>query len=297
MAIDDILKLSYRELAAYRTRSWTTMITIGVLFGLLLAILFIMQGLENVALRYAGYETEGISYLMSSYGDYDLILERIGKYGGEIVNPMDVEEIKNDDVMPNVGVLAKFDDLKNAYQYYSKVDAKALHYNFSDYEIVELFSNQVGVYQFFREKNRSFVQTTSIVLIVASAFIMAFTLAHLITSSARTFGLYRSLGASKMQILMIYFAYLMELCAGAAVFAIILGVVLSGIATVVGWGYFLEQLSMIYPDVPRFWPILIGVNWQCFGVILSMFLTAPLAFLFCFDQFSNKKIAWRLKGD
>lgn len=297
MTIKEIFRLSHRELVAYRTRSRATVITIGVLFGFLLAILFIMQGLENVTMRYASNKTNGIIYLVSDYKDRGLILERISNYGGEITTLTNEQKAEIGEEIPVSFVLAKFDNLENAYRYYSKTDAKELHYNADDYEILELFSNQVRAYRYFREKNRSFVRPASIVLMIVSAFILAFTMAHLIASSTKTFVLYRSIGASRVQLLIIYFVYLMELCVRAAIFAICLGLVLAAIMTGVGWNYLLERLIEVYPNVPEFPPILLGVNWQCFEVIVCMFLAAPVSFLLCLDQFSNKKIAQKLKGD
>ncbi len=297
MTIKEIFRLSHRELVAYRTRSRATVITIGVLFGFLLAILFIMQGLENVVLRYAGNKTDNVVYLASSYENRNLVLERISEFDGEITTLTNEQKAEIGEEIPDSFVLAKFDNLENAYRYYSKTDAKELHYNADDYEIVELFSNQVRAYRYFREKNRSFVRPASIVLMIVSAFILAFTMAHLIASSTKTFVLYRSIGASKSQLLIIYFVYLMELCVRAAIFAICLGLVLAAIMTGVGWNYLLERLIEVYPNVPEFPPILLGINWQCFEVIVCMFLAAPVSFLLCLDQFSNKKIAQKLKGD
>lgn len=297
MTIKEIFRLSHRELVAYRTRSRATVITIGVLFGFLLVILFIMQGLENVVLRYAGNKTDNVVYLASSYENRNLVLERISEFDGEITTLTNEQKAEIGEEIPDSFVLAKFDNLENAYRYYSKTDAKELHYNADDYEIVELFSNQVRAYRYFREKNRSFVRPASIVLMIVSAFILAFTMAHLIASSTKTFVLYRSIGASKSQLLIIYFVYLMELCVRAAIFAICLGLVLAAIMTGVGWNYLLERLIEVYPNVPEFPPILLGINWQCFEVIVCMFLAAPVSFLLCLDQFSNKKIAQKLKGD
>ena len=69
MKLRDIYRLAHREYAAYKTRSVATIITVGALFGLLLGILFVMQGLENVTLRYAGEATDGWIYLANSYED------------------------------------------------------------------------------------------------------------------------------------------------------------------------------------------------------------------------------------
>ena len=79
MTFKELFRLSHREYTSYRTRSRATVITIGVLFGALLAILFVVQGLENVVLRYAGDATNGEVYLVSSYEGTktNLVSERV----------------------------------------------------------------------------------------------------------------------------------------------------------------------------------------------------------------------------
>lgn len=299
MTFKELFRLSHREYTSYRTRSRATVITIGVLFGALLAILFVVQGLENVVLRYAGDATNGEVYLVSSYEGNrdDLMMERLREFGGEVVDLTDEQKAEIGEEIPESVVIAKFTNLKNAYEYYSKADARELHYSADDYQIAELFSNQVSVYRYFRDKNKDFIRPASVVLMAVSAFILAFTMAHLIASSTKTFVLYRSIGASRGQILSIYFMYLLELCVKAAVFAVILALVLAGVGTAVAWNYLLEQLTTLYPQAPQFLPILLGVNWRCLETIVCMFLAAPVSFLLCLDQFSNKKIAQKLKGD
>lgn len=297
MTFKELFRLSHREFTVYKTRSRATIVTIGILFGVLLAALLIFQGLENTTLKYAKDATNGEVYLASSYDKDSLVSDRIQKFGGVVATLNDEQKAKIGEEIPESVIIAKFSSLDKAYEYYSKSDKKDLHYNSDDYQIVELFSNQIGVYKYFRDKNKDFIRPISLVLVAVSAFILAFTMAHLIASSTKTFVLYRSIGASKGQLLLIYFAYLLELCVWAAIFAIALALVLAGIATAVCWKQLLIQLATIYPSAPNFWPILIGVNLQCVEVILCMFLAAPVSFLLCLDQFSSKKIAQKLKGD
>lgn len=297
MTIKEILKLSNREFTAYRTRSVATVIAVGTLFGLLLAVLFVAQGLENVVLKYAGDATDGAVYLASGYSDTQLVIDRIYKFGGEIVELSEQQKTK-----PEAGgleslIIAKFNSISRAYQYNMMLDADELHYSPRQYHVEELFGNQIKVYHFFKEKKQDFVIPIGGVLLVVSVFILALTMAHLIASNTKTFALYRSIGASKGQILLVYFVYLLELCAWAAIFAVGLGVLLAGVATGIGWNYLLAQLTEYYPGISEFWPILVGVNWQCAGVILVIFASAPIAFLLCLDQLSSGRLTQKLKGD
>ena len=291
MTFGELLRLSHREFTAYKTRSRTTIVTIGILFGMLLAALLIIQGLENVVLKYAGDTTDGYVYLASTYEGVDddsVVLARIKSFDGEVVALTSEQKAEIGEKIPESVIIAKFSNLDKAYEYYN---------NSNNYQVVELFSNQIGVYRYFRDKNRDFVLPISVVLVAVSAFILAFTMAHLIASSTKTFVLYRSIGASRWQLLLIYFAYLLELCVWAVIFAVILALVLAVIATGICWGQLIAQLSVIYPSVPNYWPILVGVNLRCIEVILCMFLAAPVSFLLCLDQFSSKKTAQKLKGD
>lgn len=291
MTFGELLRLSHREFTAYKTRSRTTIVTIGILFGMLLAALLIIQGLENVVLKYAGDAMDGYVYLASTYEGVDddsVVLARIKSFDGEVVALTSEQKAEIGEKIPESVIIAKFSNLDKAYEYYN---------NSSNYQVVELFSNQIGVYRYFRDKNRDFVLPISVVLVAVSAFILAFTMAHLIASSTKTFVLYRSIGASRWQLLLIYFVYLLELCVWAAVFAVILALILAGIATGVCWNSLLVQLTAIYPNAPNYWPILVGVNLRCIEVILCMFLAAPVSFLLCLDQFSSKKTAQKLKGD
>lgn len=291
MTFGELLRLSHREFTAYKTRSRTTIVTIGILFGMLLAALLIIQGLENVVLKYAGDTTDGYVYLASAYEGVDddsVVLARIKSFDGEVVALTSEQKAEIGEKIPESVIIAKFSNLDKAYEYYN---------NSSNYQVVELFSNQIGVYRYFRDKDRDFVLPISVVLVAVSAFILAFTMAHLIASSTKTFVLYRSIGASRWQLLLIYFVYLLELCVWAAVFAVILALILAGIATGVCWNSLLVQLTAIYPNAPNYWPILVGVNLRCIEVILCMFLAAPVSFLLCLDQFSSKKTAQKLKGD
>lgn len=297
MTLRELFRLSHREFMAYRTRSRATVITIGALFGLLLAVLLIVQGLENVVLRYARDATGGEIYLVSSYDKSDVVLERINKYRGEIVQLSDEQLAQIGEQLPASMIVTKFARLPDAYDYASKADYAELHYNPKEYLVAELFSNQVRVYGYFRDKRRAFVRPSSVVLLAVAAFILAFTMAHLIASSTKTFVLYRSIGASKWQLLLVYFMYLLELCVRAAVFAVVLALALAGMVTAAGWNYLLTQLTELYPAAPQFWPVLVGVNWSSIGVICCMFLAAPVSFLLCLDQFSSKKLAQKLKGD
>lgn len=235
MTFKEVIKISHRELTANRAKGRAMVITVGVLFGVLLAVLFVFQGAENLAMRYAE-EADGQA---------------------ETCNRIDWEKPYNP----------------------------------------ETASHQEKVCRYFRWQEERAVQPISITLMVIAALVLAMTMAHFIASQTQIIVLYRSLGASKKQILGIYFGVLMEACAKAVIFALVLAVVLAGVVSAIAGGMVQGELMEYYASTMKIWPILLGVNWQCVWVVLGMFAVAPMAFLLCLDQFSGKKIAVRLKGD
>lgn len=300
MKLREVYKLARREYTAYKTRSRATAIVIGVLFGLLIGILFVVQGLEDTVLRYAGVATDGAIYLGSSYdngADDDLIRERIEKYGGRIVSLSEQQEQQLGGTLPENITVAKFSDLHQANVYYSRMDAHEMGYDVKKYQIEELFSDQIEVYRYFQEKNRTLIKPISLTLVIAASFILAFTMAHSISSNTKSFMLYRSIGASKRQLFSIYFVYLIIICFQAMCFALVLGLFIGVLATGLSGNYFSEQLAKHYPESTGHLIMLIGLNWRCAAVILGMYLAAPVSFLLCLDQFSNQKIIQKLKGD
>lgn len=300
MKFREYLALSHREFTTYRTRSIATIIAVGILFGLVLGIITIAQGLEDTILRYAGDATNGKVYLASAYegGERnDLILERIAAYNGELVSFTDeiAEATTNLSFRPQF--VAIFDRLSDAYNYSSMKDYVERHYNYKIYYTAELFSNQVAVYSYFRQKDAKLIVPISAILLITAAFILAFTMAHILSQNTKTFLLYRSLGAARSQILLVYFFYLLELCFYAMIFAILLALIIAGIFTGWAWQFLSSQMAELYPNSPFFPPILIGINFKSILTILLIFAAAPFSFLLCIDQFSARRIALKLKGD
>lgn len=298
MLISDYFHLSHRELTAFHTRSIATIITIGILFGFLLGGTIILQGLENVTLSHAGKDTNGLVYFASDYDNGrrpELVLDRISLYDGQLVE-VPSEDLANLDFTPQY--IAVFQNLHQAYAYYDRNDQSPSSFDYSHcmYHIAELYTNQMPAYNYFRRIKHN-IQPILVILLIAAVLILVFTMAHLVTQDTLSISLYRSLGASRIQIFGIYLAYLLELCFYAAIFAIVLALIIAGIATLCYWSHLQTALAATYPDTAPYWPILVGINSRCALIICSIFVAAPLAFLLCIDQFSAKKLAGRLKGD
>lgn len=284
----------------HRVRSVGTAVVMGVMFGLVLVILVVAQGVENVVLKYAQDETKGKVYLVSDYdgnNGIELILERINRYNGKIVT-LTSEELGDETETLEGGIVVEFDSVKKAFEYYEKSDAADLHYKKEDYRIEELFGNQMAVYGYFREINGNVVEPVTLVLMVVAGVIFVLTGSHALSQNMKTLALYRALGASKKQILMVDLMYLIGLCGLAISVALLVALVMSGAAALLGWDYLRDRMMEVYPGIGAVgMPILMGWNLKCLEVIACMILCVPLTLVLSLDQFTMKRLAWQLKGD
>lgn len=315
MRLAEAWRLARRELVAYRTRSLATVVTVGLLFGLVMGGLLVWRGLEHWQLSYAGAETGGEVYLASSYEGtraVEVLLARVNAYGGRIVEPTvedeaawlgldedelaDFREAGSADGGETVMVVW-FESPRAAYDYYRMEDEAEFGYNAPKMRMQELGGGQMVIYAQYRRLERVVLVPVLAVLLVAGSLILALTMAHVLTQNTKTFVLYRTLGASRLQVEGIYLLYLVMLGGLALGLAMVVALVVAGAATAGLWGWLVEIAARTYPGVGFRVPILLGWSgWL--GLVAGVMLAAvPLALLLCQDQLSERKLALKLKGD
>lgn len=307
MRLAEAWRLARRELVAYRTRSWATVVTVGLLFGLVMGGLLVWRGLENWQLGYAGAETGGEVYLASSYEGaraMEVLLARVNAYGGRIVEPTAEDEdelaafseagsVNGDETV----IVVWFESPRAAYDYYRMEDEAEFGYNAQKMRMQELGGGQMVIYAQYRRLEQVVLVPVLVVLLVAGSLILALTMAHVLTQNTKTFVLYRTLGASRLQVEGIYLLYLVMLGGLALGLAMVVALTVAGLATVGLWGWLVEIAARTYQGVGFRVPILLGWSgWL--GLVAGVMLVAvPLALLLCQDQFSERKLALKLKGD
>ena len=307
MRLAEAWRLARRELTAYRTRSLATVVTVGLLFGLVMGGLLVWRGLENWQLGYAGAETGGEVYLASSYEGaraMEVLLARVNAYGGRIVGPTaeDEDELANFSEAGSVNgdetvIVVWFESPRAAYDYYRMEDEVEFGYNAQRMRMQELGGGQMVIYAQYRRLEQVVLVPVLAVLLVAGSLILALTVAHVLAQNTKTFVLYRTLGASRLQVEGIYLLYLVMLGGLALGLAMVVALTVAGLATVGLWGWLSEIAARTYPGVGFRVPILLGWSgWL--GLVAGVMLVAvPLALLLCQDQFSERKLALKLKGD
>ena len=307
MRLAEAWRLARRELVAYRTRSLATVVTVGLLFGLVMGGLLVWRGLEHWQLGYAGAETGGEVYLASSYEGaraVEVMLARVNACGGRIVESTaeDEDELADFSEAGSVNgdetvIVVWFESPRAAYDYYRMEDEAEFGYNAQKMRVQELRGGQMVIYVQYRRLERVVLVPVLAVLLVAGSLILALTMAHVLTQNTKTFVLYRTLGASRLQVEGVYLLYLVILGGLALGLAILVALAVAGLATAGLWGWLVEIAARTYPGVGFRAPILLGWSgWL--GLVAGVMLVAvPLALLLCQDQFSERKLALKLKGD
>lgn len=126
----ELFKLSHREFTANFTRSLVVVFSVGILYSLALAILFLTNGLENTLKIYSSKTDNGSIYLLSSYegDDQSIMYRRAEKYHGEQVDPSDPKLQKAGILVDKSEVVFKFSSFEMAEAYFRCNDTREFDY-------------------------------------------------------------------------------------------------------------------------------------------------------------------------
>ena len=198
-------------------------------------------------------------------------------------------------------VLAQFEDVKAAYNYYQD---KANYCSETDrifnmcgkdykYQVVSAISDPIMTYENLQNVWLVF-RIVAAVLAVIALIIALSTYARLIGKDMKIISLYHALGATKGQIRMVYIVYLLMLSLMAVGFAIIIGLALAAILSAVNMESMKQVWSLAFgTQAKEIW--LIGWNnliWWLAGVRL---LTAIVAVVLGNGNFTSKELARKMK--
>lgn len=198
-------------------------------------------------------------------------------------------------------VFAEFKNIKTAYDYYrdkvnycSETDRIfSMCGNDYKYQVMTAVSNPLTTYENLQNIWLVF-KIVAAVLVVIAVIIALSTYARLIGKDLKIISLYHALGATKGQIRVVYIVYLLMLSVMAVGFAILLGLGLAAVLSMVN----MEALSQVWSlafgvEAEAIW--LIGWNnliWWITGVIL---LAAVIAVVLGNGNFTSKELAKKMK--
>ena len=219
----------------------------------------------------------------------------ISRLNDNTINYQEIFEASTED---NSMPIVEFKKLKDAYDFYANENCE-LERNqgkcSSNFTVEELVGNRLQSQNALKSLYR-FLGYDEVALILVAVTIAVFTFIRLVGENARSIALYRSIGASSSDILLIYLFYLLELCFFATIFSFLLGLAIAVAISVKD----IEVLSNMFTSIfarKITSGLLIGFSPEMITIAISIFLTAPLCTLLTLDQLSTKNIAKKIKSE
>ncbi len=290
----ELTRISHRLFISNLIKSLTTIVSIGILYSVIAALIFITNGLGQSLKNYSDDINDGEVYLLSEYegDDNDLIERRAKKYHGEKIELSKSQLDRYGITMNDSAIILKFINIAQAEQYYNCKDTREFGYASDEYHITELFSQKISAKQTLENTKKEKIIPIIIILIIASMLIFVFVISHIISSDDKIIFMYRSLGATKKQIFFIYFSYIQEICFYIIVMMLVVGGIMAGLSKIWIEPYFTDWLLSYFPGGTN--PN--GFNKDFIYLFISLFASSFLSFLLCINQFFTKKISQRIKG-
>lgn len=248
----------------------------------------------------------------------DLILGQIntGTSQNFVIKAAEVEPtVDNDSVEPPSGfivmedvdaeemgiVFAQFENIEAAYTYYQdKVNyCSETNRIFNmcgkdyKYQVISAVSNPLTTYENLQNVWLVF-KIVAAVLVVIAVIIALSTYARLIGKGMKIISLYHALGATKGQIRLVYLTYLLMLSVMAVGFAVIVGLALAAVLSMVN----MEALGQVWSlafgvEAEAIW--LVGWNNLIWWLAGAMLLTAVVAVVLGNGNFTSKELAKKMK--
>lgn len=198
-------------------------------------------------------------------------------------------------------VFAEFSDIETAYEYYQD---KANYCSETDrifsmcgkdykYQVMSAVGDPIMTYENLQNIWLVF-RIVAAVLAVIAVIIMVSTYGRLIGKDMKIIALYHAMGANKVQIKLVYLTYLLMLSLMTVGFAIVVGLVLAAILSLVNMTALEQVFALGFGmEVGEIW--LVGWNsllWNMMGVIL---VAAVFAVVLGNGQFADRELARKMK--
>ncbi len=193
-------------------------------------------------------------------------------------------------------VISVFSSSDDAHNYYRNEDCLATERKCEDYLVSGAFSNQIDIEESFWLV-RKMLGLVEPVLVIIAIIIVVFTFIRLVDQDARLVALYRSLGATKLDVFTIYLWYLMELCLLSILLASVIGLVMACIISLLNMPALKVELEAFYGLKPQIPLVLVGINAQIAKLMATIMIIAPATSILTIDQLSSRNIAKRLKNE
>ena len=198
-------------------------------------------------------------------------------------------------------VFARFENVEAAYQYYRD---KANYCSETDrifsmcgkdykYQVVSAVSDPIMTYENLQNVWLVFMVVVAVLTVIA-LIIAVSTYGRLIGKDMKIISLYHALGATKGQIWVVYAVYLLMLSMMAVGFAIVVGLALAAVLSLVNMTNLVQVFALGFGlETEGVW--LVGWNNLLLYVVGAIMAAAILVVILSDGQFADKKLARRIK--
>lgn len=215
----------------------------------------------------------------------DLMLDGI-RYAPPSYNTADLVENLAEQQM----FLVKFPSVSKAYEY-----IKYIQDNYLKIGVNEPFSNLLNIYTNFRSIDRQLVILQVIFVIVAIIIVIS-SYVYLLDQNMHSMVVYRALGASTWDLLMISLTYLLEVGLCIVICSLVLSSIFALIFSWASASYLTDTLTNFYNYRPTS-VLLLGWSLDMLIVRLTILVAAPISLLLMLDQFSTQSLTKKLKRE
>lgn len=300
--MSEILNLSIKEFRSNHKRNFLVSLSAGILFVLILLIVIMSYGVDRAISFYAKGENQGKIYLLTRYIGEDendlyrrIILQRAAKYQGKVVDISNIQIKQSGQEIEPTDIILEFNSYIMAEKYFSQTDKREFGYNKDDLIIIELFNKQIKAHQELKRIKEKNITPIIIILTFTSIIIFSSVFSHVIRSSDGNIILYHIAGAKNIQIISLYFLYILQICCVILCFIIISSVLLVFPASLILQKYINEWILAYFPNSTQVYRTFIGFGLDYLKVILCLFFSILTSFVLCLDQFSYKRAVERMK--
>ncbi len=198
-------------------------------------------------------------------------------------------------------VFARFENVEAAYQYYQD---KANYCSETDrifsmcgkdykYQVVSAVSDPIMTYENLQNVWLVFMVVVAVLTVIA-LIIAVSTYGRLIGKDMKIIALYHVLGANGKQIRLVYLTYLLMLSIMAVGFAIVVGLALAAVLSLVNMTNLVQVFALGFGlETEGVW--LVGWNNLLLYVVGAIMAAAILVVILSDGQFADKKLARRIK--
>lgn len=185
-------------------------------------------------------------------------------------------------------MLVKFPTVEDAYNYTQELREHGL----TTVQYTEAFTNLRNTYATYKRGS----DLPLIIGLVIAGVIMIGTYVYLLDQEMHAMVVYRALGASVKDLLVIAMGYLLEIGIMMVGFVIVVSVIGVLIFSGVNAGYLGGLLEEFY-GVKSPKTLLLGWNLDILWVTMTILVAAPVSLLLTLDQFSVRKLSQKLKRE